>query len=439
MLDITDVEIKFAKYQITQFDIIIPDMDNYTVDTAHIGNFTIEKDYENYLFPYLEFRVQVPQTIYSAILANAENVYVQLKVEYGLYEDMYEMDPSDALYNLGTIMEGKFYAFLSDKSPRLTDTTYGETVLDDLNADLASQDSSSQYDYDEVKSLGLLLYRSDHILNTNQVVNTVLNNATVTDAIIYYCNQLGITDVLMSPAQNATVYDQLILPPIKAISGLLRLFTTYGVHTAGTQLFFDYDFVYILDKALGCTAWINNETVTTYLASFPTSSETTTMRSGFYPNGKEKYSYIPIVGNQISVSNESMFTDQLFGTNMVVIDSNTGEVQETIASVTAATDSPTNNGTVNQVLILDSGDAGVSAAAASIEQSQLTMTIMINEVNIRALSPNKDFIFTTDNTNYLDLCGHYRITKAVTEFTKESTMFTCTTSATFVGGGDGHS
>lgn len=430
-LNIKDVEIKFAKYRITKFDIIIPGYDKpYSLNQAHIGNWTIEKDYENYVFPYMEFRVIVPDDVYSDILAQSENVYVDLKIEYGLFDDIHEMNPDQVLYSYGTILDNRFYAFIDNRSPKLTDSTIG-------NKEDEKRDGNdlTQYSYDNKKALVMALYRADHIFYTNQIVNAVLSGATTADAMAYYIKTLGLKNVLMSPADNSKIYDQLALAPLPAIKGMLRTINTYQLHTAGTTLFFDYDTIYILNKKLGATAWIPNEIKTIYLASFPSSADNSTMKSGFYVNSKERYGLMTIVGNSINISNESMFSDQVAGGNMIAIDSNTGKVSTLSTDLKVSDMSPSKTGKANRVVTINTGNGNtLQGIKSSLEQAQATMTVVMENVNIRALAPNKDFIFTTDNPNYTNFAGHYRILNMTSTFTKESELYTCFNTSSFVGG-----
>lgn len=426
---VEDLSFKFAKYQITRFDIEIPGYDEpYSVDSSFIGNWTIEKDYDKYLFPYIEVRCIVPDNVYRDIMSNSENVYIDLKVEYGLYEDLYEMRPEKAA--LGKILEARFYAFIDNKSPKLTDSTTGETSKEKL-----SEDGLTQYSFDNGKALVMALYRADHILATNQIINAILSNCTVTDGAAYMLKQIGAKGVLMSPSDNTVIYDQLVIPPLPAHKGLLRLANTYGLYKAGATIFFDYDIIYILNKKLGCTAWINNEIRTVYLTSFPSSADRNIMRSGFYANGAERYCAINLVGNALSVNNESMFADQIEGGNIIAINSNTGNITKLNSTLNVSEMSPSKQGKYNRVVVQNTGsDSTIESARAAIEQSQNVLDVVVENVNIRALSPNKDFIFTTDNAKYTKYTGHYRITSASTVFTRESKMYTAMSTARFVGG-----
>jgi len=430
-MNMEDIRLDSIKYKVTKFEIIIPGLkEPYVIDDAHLGNFTIEKEYDKCVFPYMEFRVVVPDSIYRSIMDTAENVWVDLKIQYAHFNDFYEIDPEQSRSMFGTICDNRFYAFIANRSPKVSDSVLGER-----NKEKESDGLLTQYQFDNDHEIIMMLYRADHIFNTDQVINAVLHDATSTDAMVYYFKHLGLSNILMSPAQIQTRHNQLILPPIPAIGGMRKMMLTYGIHTAGTTLFFDYDFIYVLDKALGCTAWINNEIKTVYLTSFPTKGgDNAIMRSGFYANGKERYCVINVVGDNISVQNDAMFQDQLFGGNIAMIDSRTGDVAQRTMNLDVADTSPSKKGTINQVLVVDSGIDMTKTIQTAMEHSQYNFSINVQEVNIRALSPNKDFIFTTDNDKYRKYCGHYRITSMGATFTKESSLYTSMITATFTGG-----
>lgn len=427
-----DIKIQFCKYKISKFEIIIPgESEPFVVDDAHRGNWSIEKDYENYVFPYMEFRCIVPDAIYRKIMQTSEDVLVDLKIEYAYFDDMYEMDPTDAVYMYNTLLEARFYAFIANKSPKMTDGMYGEAIKDVDN----EEGTYTQYSYDNNKALVMGLYRVEHIFRTNCTTNAILGNATAADAVTYMFQKISVDSVLMSPSDNPKVYDQLVIPPLHTPQGMLRVINTYGLHSAGTILFFDYDKVYVIDKRLGATAWTNNEVTSVYLTSFPSTSDQSIMKSGFFENRIEKYWVINIVGNSISIENDAMYADQLVGGNILAIDSNTGEITQLRSDITISKNSPGSSGTVNRVVIQDTGSSNtLQSAKTEIEQSQNTLNVVVENINIKALAPNKDFIFTTDNTKYQTYAGHYRIRNMSAIFTKESELYSCMCTATFVGG-----
>lgn len=430
-MKIEDIQIRNVKYRISKFDVIVPGYpEPYSIDQAHMGNFVIEKDYQDYVFPYMEFRIIVPDQVYRDMCKEPENVFVDLKLEYAYFDDFYEMEPGDALRSDGVVFDNRFYAYLTNMSPKLTDAVLGEKNKEKYNGgDL------TQYSFDNDHEVILMLYRADHIFNTDQVINKVLQNVTMADCIAYYFKQMGLGNLLMSPPQNTRLYKQIILPPVPVIGGMMRMCATYGIHKLGTLIFFDYDRCYFIDRKVGATAWSNNEIYTVYLTSFPqTVGDDGIMKSGFYVNQKEKYCVINVLGDQISITNESMYGDTLLGSNVVLIDSTQGTTESIHANVKVNQMSPSARGAINSVLVMDSGVSQLPAYKADLEYSKKCMSLVMHETSITALCPNRDYILTTDNDKYKDSTGHYKLMKHGTVFTKESEYYTSITTASFVGG-----
>lgn len=427
-----DIQLRFCKYKISKFELVIPGREEpFVIDDAHMGNWSIEKDYEHYFFPYFEVRCIVPDTIYRQVMDNSENVYVDLKIEYAYFEDMYEMDPKEMVYSYDKLLEDRFYAFIANKSPKLTDAMIGEKDKDADN----EPDTYTQYSYDNNKPLVMGLYKTEHIFKTNQIINAILANCTGVDAVVYCLNKIGASRVIMAPSDINKIYDQLVIPPMIAPKAITYIINTYNLYKNGAIVFFDYDRIFVVDKKLGCRAYTSGEHHTVYLTSYPASSDQSVMKSGYYFNNQEKYLVINIVGNSISVSNQSLFNDQLVGGNIVSIDSNTGEITKVNAQVNVAENAMSKQGTVNRIVVQDSGSVDtLEGAKTEMEQSQNVLNIVVENVNIQAFEPNKDFVFSTDNANYERYMGHYRMSNMSAVFTKESQFYSCMCTATFVGG-----
>ena len=246
-----------------------------------------------------------------------------------------------------------------------------------------SEDGLTQYSYDNTKPIVMALYRADHIFLTNQIVNAILSGCTVADGVAYMFKQLNIGQVLMSPSDNTKIYDQMVIPPLPAHKGLFRLVNTYCLHKAGTVVFFDYDMIYLLNKKIGPTAWIPNEIKTVYLTSFPNATDSGVMRSGFYANGTERYCAINIIGNTLSITNESIFADQVEGGNIISIDSNTGVVTTLDSSLNVSEVSPSKQGKYNRVVVQNTGAGDtIESARAAIEQSQNVLNITVENLSL---------------------------------------------------------
>lgn len=413
---------RFVKYRVSRFDIVIPGLSEpYTVDPEKIGDFTIEKDYENFYFPYIEISVMIPKDIRQKILEHHDDISVFMKLEYAQYEDLYETDPNNVIYMNGTIFDQKFYALIDDETPMLTAGTPSSRRSEEIGTDF--QDIA-------LKPLQMALYNYDHFFGTNQTINAILADASYSDAIIYCLNQANVKNVLMSPAQKNSLQRQIIITPIPILEQLNRLCNEYHIHSAGTTLFFDYDCAYILDKRLGCTAYRDNEYKTTYLVSYPFTKDGSQIMTGFYSNSKERYTAINITGNNIAIQGSSITMDRIVGRNAVIIDSNSGKVASTSANL--RTSKGTKN-KINRVIVTDTGDDPSSVLQQTMENSQRTLNLLCSDVNINALTPNKEFIFSTDNPQYNELCGKYRILYMASSFAKDGSMYKCVSVCKFSG------
>lgn len=429
-MNIQDIEVSSYKYKVSKFEIALPSGETIKLDEAHIGNFTIEKEFDNMVFPFMEFRVMVTDAEYQKIIKESENVYVDAKIEYCHMEQPYEDEPEQVHNMDGTLFDTRFYAFITDNSPKLTSQSVAEE-----NKAKASGGDITQYQYDDQKEVMLMLYRADHIFNTNQIVNAVLQNVTITDSVTYLFKEVGLSNILLSPATNSTMYEQMIMTPVPVINSLFRMILTYGLHTSGTTLFFDSDFIYLVNKQLGCTVWRQNEHKTVYLASFPNAGgDNAVVRSGFYSNDQEKYDLINLSANQVSQVNNSMYDDQFQGGNIAVVDSTSTQIETVHTDMKVSNMSPSKTGAINQVMVKDSGTSQGQALSTGISQDQQTLSINVEDINIAALVPNRDFVFTTDNTEQQDTCGHYRIVTMGATFTKESELYKVAVKASFVGG-----
>ena len=49
-MNMEDIRLDSIKYKVTKFEIIIPGLkEPYVIDDAHLGNFTIEKEYDKWV------------------------------------------------------------------------------------------------------------------------------------------------------------------------------------------------------------------------------------------------------------------------------------------------------------------------------------------------------------------------------------------------------
>jgi len=353
------------------------------------------------------------------MIQNNTNLKAYIHFQYGLFDDL-EVE-TDALYGMADWLNGNFTIYELDNTPDLIQSTHEEVEKD--------QGTYHQGNANDFVTRTITMYHTDYLFKSGMTVNTVFSSVNMADAIVYTLNKAGINNVLMSPPSSYKTYKEFILTPIPLLHQLERLCNEYGLHANGTNIFFDLDYLYILEKVAKCTAYIPNEYKTTYLASFGTNYTDKTMLSGCYSNGKERWNLVSIFGNSIRFENKSIVLNQIAGNNFTAIDTTTGAVTKVKSdAIQNASDTADNN----RVVLVNRGDfSTIGALKASNKSNSRVFYCSFQHTHIKMLAPNKEFVFTTDSSKYKDYMGKYRITKCVGNFRKDGNFYLATFACEF--------
>jgi hypothetical protein len=274
----------------------------------------------------------------------------------------------------------------------------------------------------------IMLIKQNSFAVHDAMVNQILANVTLMDALTYLLGKGGASNVLCSPPDNRNVYEQFIIPPMRLDENILHICNDYSFHNEGTTLFFDFDTIYILRKNETCTAWRTNEYKSTKIIyNPPVNSGMVTQ--GIYIDTKERVNYCTMF--YATTETQSMVTDQAYGGNFQIIDNRTGEV------TTVNTDAKyvQGSGKVNRSIIVNSGDSNVASALAErVNEETFTMNVDISNVLLSTLDPNKEFELLFLSSSLSKYSGKYRISSMYTVFEKtDGNWFTPSTYACFLG------
>jgi len=420
-VNLTDVKLSLVKYKIATLRLTIPKIkEPFIVETIFINNFSIEKDYDNYYFPYFQLSVNVPAYIYRAMKKNNLNIYAYMDLQSGYFKDVNVSNEKPAFKSY---TKGNFYVFMEDMSP---DVTENEQIAIEKDAGTYKKGSSLS---DTVK-INLLLYHDSTLFNSKTIVNNVLTSATLVDALAYVLNKAKITKVLLSPPNNYHKYSEFILTPVTALEQLERICNEYGIHKKGTLIFFDLTYTYIIDRSPKCSAYQKNEYKTTHLMSSTNKSLSSGQKKGCYKNAKEKYYMINLNSDNISFKSLGELNNQQYGNTFTTVDSSTGKVSTTDSKAVSAKKSLSKT---SRVIVQDSGDSTSKALANSLKEDSKIAVLGFSYVDLDMLAPNKQFIITIDDSKLKKYNGKYRITKLIAAFEKEGNFFIPSVTAEFKG------
>jgi hypothetical protein len=262
------------------------------------------------------------------------------------------------------------------------------------------------------------------------IVNEVITDCTLTDAVTRVLNVAGFNNVLMSPETSGQRYHEFTLLPVRVDSQLEHICNDYNMHDSGTRIFFDFDYNYIVSKSLKCDAWRSGEYKKTYVIYDPpiTAGKRT---QGCCEDADDESNYCTMC--DFTLTTPAYMEDQVYGISYTHLDSKTGEI-----TTVSPGDTTVINGASPQpsrVIYNNSGSANTSKQMGiNIENTGTTWEVLIDSMLIDMLSPNKSFEFAFLSSKLAKYNGSYKISKFITNFTKgDGEWYTTTTKATFSG------
>jgi hypothetical protein len=422
-MNISDIKLSLCKYRVENMQIEIPGYDKpHEVNPAFIMSIYIEQDFDRYYFPYFQMTLAIPNYVYRDMLKNNSELKAILRMQYAYYPAG-ESSVDENKINFFDYINSKFYIFMQDATPDLVQE-YREEY--EKNEDLYKNGSMGISDLSVIQ---IALYNEQYLFQTKVIVNDIITQCTLTDALTHVLNKAQLTNVLMSPANNGNRYNEFIIPPITVLKNIDRICNTYAMHNNGTVIFYGIDTLYILDKTPKCTAWRTNENRITYLTSFTRNRFHNALTIGCFSHNTEKYNVCNIANNAIAIETKSLLNDQVIGNSFMYFNSGDGSIKNVDSG--AASYSKANK--LTNIVMNTEGEDTSSSLKNSLKESSRVITVGLSGVNINMLTPNKEFIFTFDSGEYSKITGNYRLTKEAVVLKKSGNVYDVSATCIFKG------
>lgn len=388
----------YYRYMITACDILIPNKDTIRLTTANILGFTIEKDFDNDFFPIFDLKLNINYSQYYTIIENKTTVKFKVKLEKFMYKD-------DAVINYKeTVFDTIFSIFIDDNSSFLDKELYETSVKT-----LGSVENRITHDF--------YLFKDNDITSSKKVINRVARRAHMTDCIIYLLSTSGANNVLMSPLENNSIYDDIILPPTTVIQSLKYLEKQYGFYSHGALFFYDFDMVYFINKRAECTAYRTGEYKEVIIQIYKTLNSNA-QTPGNFKDTKTKTYTLHISRGNVRMTTESMINEQTEGKNITVVDTKNNTSTTVTPNIQSRND--TNNTIVNN---FHNPYLNKMIENAKYENDNI-VTLDIYDVDIGCLTPNKKFLLSFEDKSIDQKHkGNYRLNHLLITFTKNGDFF----------------
>ena len=400
------VKLTLTKYRMKSFRLRIKTgtkkYKKHEVPSSLITSMMIAEEYDRYYYPYFYVEFSVPNSIHRLMMKHSTGILVDLQLQKAKVKQGVNLDTENNPTFKNALKE-TFVVVFEKNSPDLTEKSQASVEKDENK-------------YGQLTTIGVLLYNTKYFNKCDKVVNAVLDNASLVDALAYTFNQGKVKNILLSPPANYKHRKQFVLTPISVKEQAERIANEEHLHEKGSIVFFGTDRGYVIDKTPKCTAYTKNEYKTTYIAA---SSVTRAVKDtgGCYTNTKKKYNVLNAV--TMDFQNRSSVTKKTAGSNVVIV-SDSGKITKTNKK----------SSNVNKVVV---GSRNATSIKRAMNEAKHIATIGFRDVDIGMLTPNKQFVLALEGATLKKYNGKYRLSQVFHYFEKEGEYFQLESQAIFKG------
>lgn len=416
-------QFKACVYRVNKFTLDV-NGSSEEVDPQYVSEIVIEKPYDTMFLPYFELTITIPNAVFRHM--KEENIEVRAYIDLQKAYDEISMngegqdDSSEDHSGLGweSAIEGNFYVF-SDEASVATNVKEIE--------EYEKKEAGNQSDLSNMTTTRVALYNEEFLFNAKNTVNGVLQDITPIDAVVWICNQASLSNILCSPPTVEQTYEQIIIPPYSAVKAISWVTNNYNTNDCGTLVFFDTDRGYILNKNAKCTAWVGGDARRTIVESVNNESDSYGSCCGCFKDGEEYH--VNLEENAMHFSTPSVVATQTVGSNMMVVNSATGEksTYETGATTTAM-------GENTKVYSNADGTSNGDALAMSIKEASKQAECEFTAVDLDAFKPNMEVSMSFTDAELSDKGGSYRVSEVKCVMSKNADILVPVVKVTLLGG-----
>ena len=205
-------------YKVTEFYLLFP-TEEVELLPESLTHLAIFNDYEQNVLPITQINATMSREAYFKLIAQKDKVKIRLRIQkyYTRSIDGKESLKSDYINDTFSII-------LNDNDENMY------RVLTDQKTTTKKRSELEAIQHNNDRDVELFLYKLDIVKNIRSMVNVILKDCTITDAITYILHKSGISNTLLAPVTNTNLYDQIIIPPLSVVDALYWLDYFYGIY-----------------------------------------------------------------------------------------------------------------------------------------------------------------------------------------------------------------
>lgn len=383
------------KYKVATYQLIIPSKkEPINILKSAIEKIIITKNYDQCIHPILEIVTTLPPKLHDEIKKNKQEAKIRLKIQKCQYNSA-----DGSMARAKSWIDGTFSLIMDDESDFKEKDAYEEAnkaMKAPSDAVFNPADYSTEYT--------LSLWNMDHINAMRKPVNDIFKDCTISSAISnLYSKATGIKKILISPLDNTKKYSEVRIKPMNLMNVPAYLDKIYGTYYSGSSVFLDFRCLYFLSKNGVCDAKEKGEYTRT-IFRVPKSTSSARQKVGTTIDDKNKFFYMYLTTENIDFTSPSNTKDALEGNNVSFVDPKNNET----TNVEGAGEQ---NGSGNSRIMEDNynNEFNKSTVLSEVVESSKVATITLYDYDDDAMTPNKEFVITFDDSELSNRNGFYRL------------------------------
>ena len=385
-----------SRYQVPTF-VLSTETEYLTLDPSNL--LLIEKvdDYEFNIRSILKVCIRVDTQRKLWILQHKREISCKFELDHiGMNVDLeqYVTGP-DIVWN------AEFSIFLSDDDEAIDISLFEERALS--NSDGVGEDY-----FESQNQLTLYLFQRDLLNASNENVNEVFTKDIIQNMVARLLTQTKHKHVLMSPMENSTLYQELLVPALPAYKALMYLDQYYGFYKTGAILYYDVNGLYIINSNGKVKCKRENEYPETMFLI--TQLDRSIPGNGMIKRPGEKVYYCTVPDGNLNIQKYSILNNVKYGSSVKVIFTDGTTIEHSDADQSYVDQ---RNTTYSYIT---TGDNGFTASImkARMEENETVIYIRGENFDLRAFTPHKLVSVVFDETTKQEKYGkqQYRISYA---------------------------
>lgn len=396
----------FYRYRVQTFQLLLEgEAEPINILSTAVNKIIITRMYDEAIHPIMEIFTMLPPRLHQIMKDNKQTAKIHFRIKKVQYSRTTGEQVADQDY-----INSTFSIIIDDETDFKNEDEYKKSNKLQSGGDGKYVFNAADYSTEYCISL----WDKTKLDAMCKVVNTNIENATVSTAIKKIYGESGIDKILISPLDNGKTYSEIRIKPMNLMNVPAYIEKIYGTYYAGTTIFLDYRCLYFLSKAGVCNAKEQGEYTRTII-KVPKPGNEKKNSKGITKDTTNRFYYLYVDGESIDFAAPSNTNDVIEGNNFEIVDPSNNE---TVGVEGAGNQSGKGNARVVEDNY--SNEYNKSTMISDVIEKSNVATVTCTDYDEEAFTPNKEFVIIFDDKKLSNRNGFYRLTESTVILSKSN-------------------